>query len=231
MSRIAVLKRRQDAFVQLCRPHGLLLTAPGSRRTVERRPDLKSEIGSIGDLQVRVLGLRPSTLVLVGTRQESVGLDSDGIPEPEVGALEYADRHRRIPGFEVKPPDENERFARVERCRNEMTQKHTENPQLYPRDGTAAFFMSPSDVLRVEKELRDTAERVSAVYHSHVGAGAYLSEMDLEYAEHAFFPFPYAHQIVIEVYGNEDAVGRIGIFRRDGVGRPFQGCLVRPVDR
>lgn len=127
--------------------------------------------------------------------------------------------------------DENERFVRVERCRNEMTQKHTENPQLYPRDGTAAFFMSPSDVLRVEKELRDTAERVSAVYHSHVGAGAYLSEMDLEYAEHAFFPFPDAHQIVIEVYGDEDAVGRIGIFRRDGVGRPFQGCLVRPVDR
>ena len=91
--------------------------------------------------------------------------------------------------------------------------------------------LSPRAPQLVEKELRDTAERVSAVYHSHVGAGAYLSEMDLEYAEHAFFPFPDAHQIVIEVYGNEDAVGRIGIFRRDGVGRPFQGCLVRPVDR
>ena len=127
--------------------------------------------------------------------------------------------------------DENERFVRVERCRNEMTQKHTEKPQLYPRDGTAAFYMSASDVLRVEKELQDTGERVSAVYHSHVGSGAYLSEMDLEYAEHAFFPFPDADQIVIEVYGDEDAVGRIGIFQRDGVGRPFQGCLVRPVDR
>ncbi len=121
--------------------------------------------------------------------------------------------------------NENERFVRVERCRNEMTQKHTEEPQLYPRDGKAAFYMSASDVLRVEKELRDTGERVSAVYHSHVGAGAYLSKIDLEYAEHAFFPFPDAYQIVIEVKGPEDAVGEIGIFQRK-----WQGCIIGPVE-
>ena len=41
---------------------------------------------------------------------------------------------------------------------------------------------------------------MTAVYHSHVDVGAYLSELDLEYAEHALFPFPGADQIVIAVH-------------------------------
>jgi proteasome lid subunit RPN8/RPN11 len=124
--------------------------------------------------------------------------------------------------------DEHERFKRVERCRNDMTQLHSKDPVEYPRDGTSAFFLSPADFVRVEKELAETKERVTAVYHSHVGAGPYLSEMDLEYAEHVGFPFPDAGQIVIEVYDGEGGVGRIGLFQREGMNRPFEGRLVVP---
>jgi proteasome lid subunit RPN8/RPN11 len=124
--------------------------------------------------------------------------------------------------------DDREAYKRVERCRNEMTQRHMQDPQQFTRDGTAAFYMSAADIQRVLTEIDGGQERVSAVYHSHVGAGTYLSEMDLEYAEHQHFPFPEADQIVIEVYSGEAGVGRVGLFQRDGADRPFQGRLVDP---
>ena len=50
LSGIVFFKRRQDSLIQLCGTRVILLTAPGPSCTVERRPDLKIEIGSIGDL-------------------------------------------------------------------------------------------------------------------------------------------------------------------------------------
>lgn len=106
------------------------------------------------------------------------------------------------------------RYGLVERCRNEMTARHANEPETYPRDGKAAFYMSDYDVLRVRREAEVSGREVTAVYHSHVGAGAYLSEMDLEYAEHALFPFPEADQIVLPVY--DKSVREPGVFRRCG---------------
>ncbi len=106
------------------------------------------------------------------------------------------------------------RYGRAVRCHNEMTRRHEEDPDEYPRDSRSAYYMSTRDVLSVTREAERTGEHVTAVYHSHVGAGAYLSEVDLSYARHALFPFPYADQIVLSVY--ERSVREIKIFVRSG---------------
>ena len=81
----------------------------------------------------------------------------------------------------------------------------------------------------VESNARFTCKKypmtsVTAVYHSHVGAGAYLSEMDLEYAENEFFPFPESDQLVVAVLDSK--VAGIGLFRRIDFNAPFLGRTI-----
>ena len=107
------------------------------------------------------------------------------------------------------------RYGRAVRCRNEMTRRHEEDPAEFPRDSRSAYYMSMRDVLEVSREAERSGEHVTAVYHSHVGAGAYLSKDDLSYAQHALFPFPHADQIVLSVF--DHTVREIKIFvRSDG---------------
>jgi len=107
-----------------------------------------------------------------------------------------------------------ERYRRVVRCRNEMTALHQLNPGVHARDGRAAFWMNEHDYLKALAEAQEAGETVTAVYHSHVGAGAYLSELDLLYAENPFFPFPQADQIVLPVY--DRTVRDVAVFQRTG---------------
>jgi proteasome lid subunit RPN8/RPN11 len=106
------------------------------------------------------------------------------------------------------------RYGRAVRCHNEMTRRHEEDPDEFPRDSRSAYYMSMRDVLEVSREAERSGEHVTAVYHSHVGAGAYLSKDDLAYARHALFPFPFADQIVLSVI--ERSVREIKIFVRSG---------------
>lgn len=102
-------------------------------------------------------------------------------------------------------------FRQVHRCHNEMTARHNDEPARFPRDNHSAFYMSPGDVEAVLREAERSGERVTAVYHSHVGAGAYLSEMDLAYAQSELFPFPEADWIVLGVF--ERSVREVALFR------------------
>jgi proteasome lid subunit RPN8/RPN11 len=86
--------------------------------------------------------------------------------------------------------------------------------------------MSEHDYLKAVQEAEAAGARVTAVYHSHVGAGAYLSPMDLEFAEQPLFPFPEADQIVIPVY--DRTVRELGAFRRTAYG--FVGHPVERMD-
>ena len=120
-----------------------------------------------------------------------------------------------------------DRFRRVYRCRNTMTLQHQNDPTSYPRDGREAYYMSEVDYLRALKEAEAAGEVVTAVYHSHVAAGVYLSEMDQDFADHELFPFPTAAQIVLAVGANAvDRVLGAGIFERDPSGL-FRG---RPLE-
>jgi proteasome lid subunit RPN8/RPN11 len=106
------------------------------------------------------------------------------------------------------------RYERVHRCRNDMTRLHESDPGLHPRDGTRAFFMNEHDYLRVRDEAEPRGERVTAVYHSHVGAGAYFSPLDQEFADQELFPFPDADHVVIAVV--EQKIQALALFRRIG---------------
>ena len=131
-----------------------------------------------------------------------------------------------------------ERYRRLVRCRNEMTQLHQADPLQYPRDGRSAFWMNEADYMQTREEAEAAGEQVTAVYHSHVGTGAYLSELDLGYAHHELFPFPEADQIVVAVAStdtgspamrlDEGCVGGLGIFLWDEGLDAYQGRRVRP---
>jgi proteasome lid subunit RPN8/RPN11 len=118
----------------------------------------------------------------------------------------------------------SERFRTVYRCRNDMTMRHRTDPAHYPRDGREAFYMSETDLMRALVDAESRGESVTAVYHSHVGADAYLSEMDQAFLAQDLFPFPDAAQLVIGVW--ERKVSRVGVFERESVDAPFEGRAV-----
>jgi proteasome lid subunit RPN8/RPN11 len=119
---------------------------------------------------------------------------------------------------------DEDRHQRLVRCRNEMTMHHRQNPVDYPRDGSEAFYMNSLDYMMVHEEAEARGARVTAVYHSHVGVGAYLSEMDLAYAASASFPFPDADHIVVAVFDRK--VDSVAFFRQGGEDQRFFGRTV-----
>jgi proteasome lid subunit RPN8/RPN11 len=119
------------------------------------------------------------------------------------------------------------RFRKVYRCRNDMTLLNQNDPAAYPRDGYEAFYMREVDYLEAERDAEARGEYVSAVFHSHVEAGPYLSQMDLEYAENELFPFPDAAHIVLAVF--ERKVSAVGIFERDPDTGAFAGRTLKAV--
>ena len=119
---------------------------------------------------------------------------------------------------------DEDRFQHLVRCRNEMTMHHRQNPAEYPRDGSEAFYMNSLDYLTAHEEAEARGVQVTAVYHSHVGVGAYLSGIDLAYAVSADFPFPDADHIVVAVFDCE--VDSVAYFRKDGEDRSFLGRTV-----
>jgi proteasome lid subunit RPN8/RPN11 len=109
-------------------------------------------------------------------------------------------------------------------CRNEMTRRHQLDPSNFPRDGREGFYMNQLDYLKAVEEVEGKGQRITAVYHSHVGFGVYLSEMDLEYALHDAFPFPNADHIVVAVFDGK--ITDVGLFERDPQASFHPGRLV-----
>ena len=115
-----------------------------------------------------------------------------------------------------------QRFARAVRCRNEATLHYGD-----PRANHTRFWMSQVDLQQALEKWEALGEHVTAVYHSHVDCGVYLSESDLDYADPGAFPA--ADHVVISVRketvgGREE--GRFeaaGIFQRERVGSPLIG--------
>lgn len=129
-------------------------------------------------------------------------------------------------GLVAGTPDD--RFQRAVRISNVMTKKHLADPVAFPRDARHAYYMNEVEYLRAANEAEEKGQIITAVYHSHVDAGPYLSREDLAYAEHPLFPFPGAAQIVISLVGQRIAESAIfefdeqaGLFSRDG-GRPVE---------
>jgi proteasome lid subunit RPN8/RPN11 len=105
------------------------------------------------------------------------------------------------------------RFRQVHRIANIMTKMHLSDPVAFSRDAHHAFYMLETEYLKAQQAAEEQGERITAVYHSHVGAGPYLSQEDLAYAEHPLFPFPGAAQIVISVLS--ERVAGAALFETD----------------
>jgi len=112
--------------------------------------------------------------------------------------------------------DDRVRHRRVVRCRNDMTLHHRRDPAAYPRDGGEAFHMNEQDYLAAGDEAGARGEKITCVYHSHVGCGAYFSELDQEFAEQPLFPFPEADHLVVSVIGGQ--VVDLALFQRRPAG-------------
>ena len=114
------------------------------------------------------------------------------------------------------------RYGRAMRGHTVMTQRQADDPEHFHGDNRTAYYMSEHDVLAALHEQEKNGVDVTAVYHSHVGVDAYLSDSDLSYARHPLFPFPEADHIVLSVL--PDRV-ECRIFLRSGdefEGRPLQ---------
>jgi proteasome lid subunit RPN8/RPN11 len=107
-----------------------------------------------------------------------------------------------------------DRFRGVQRITNIMNKMHHSEPSTFKRDARFAYYMSEAEVLQALKDADEQGEDVTAVYHSHVGLGAYLSHEDIAYAAQPLFPFPAAAQIVISIVN--DRVKQAAIFERQG---------------
>ena len=69
-------------------------------------------------------------------------------------------------------------YSRVRPCRNVYDECHQKEPEHFPRTSRNAYFIDPSELLAVQKELRLQKQEIKIIYHSHVDTGAYFSEED-----------------------------------------------------
>jgi proteasome lid subunit RPN8/RPN11 len=119
------------------------------------------------------------------------------------------------------------RFDAAHRCRNDMTRLHRQDPVTWPRDGTKAFHMNEIDYLRVRDQAEAAGRSVTGVYHSHVDAPAYFSELDQRYARQPLFPFPEACHLVLSVV--EGRVRETALFHVDATTGGIEGRAVVPL--
>ena len=118
------------------------------------------------------------------------------------------------------------RFEEVHRCRNEMTRLHRQDPVTWPRDGRQAFHMNEIDYQRVERHADEGGQHVTGVYHSHVDAAAYFSEVDQAFVRDPLFPFPAAEHVVLAVL--ERKVVDAAVFWLDPRTGRFEGRPLAP---
>lgn len=121
------------------------------------------------------------------------------------------------------------------RCRNIQNELHAKDPVAHPRDARTAYYMDPTDLLRMGR-LESEGFEVAVIYHSHIDAGAYFSETDKRQALLGQDPkttdplYPDATYVVTSVVaatgeGNGQGRGReiaaVAAFRWDRAARDF----------
>ncbi len=115
-------------------------------------------------------------------------------------------------------------FEQAHRCRNDMTLLHHDDPERHPRDGRHAFHMNEGDHAAILAKAEASGQGVTAVYHSHVEAGAYFSEVDQQFVRAPEFPYPDAMHFVVSLAGG--VVREVAAFRWDARQGRFEGRAV-----
>lgn len=89
--------------------------------------------------------------------------------------------------------------------------------------------MSEVDYLEVVRQAESAGRFVTGIYHSHVDAEAYFSELDQDFASQPLFPFPGAVHFVVSIVERE--IRGVGAFRRLSGQGGFEGRAVRAEGR
>lgn len=106
--------------------------------------------------------------------------------------------------------DASQRYREVHRCRNVQAKLHAGDPIAHPRSAREAFSIAAEEYLRIVQEAESRGQRLTAIYHSHVGYALYFSELDQAYA----LGHPDADHIVISVVPDPGATTvEMGVFR------------------
>jgi [CysO sulfur-carrier protein]-S-L-cysteine hydrolase len=124
------------------------------------------------------------------------------IPKPLLDQI-YSQAEKEYPaeccGFIIGPASV-EVFTRVYPCKNAQESFHEREPNDFPRTSKTAYFIAPEDLLAVQKETRQKHEEIKVIYHSHIDADAYFSEVDKRMAlDHGEPNYPGVFYLVISV--------------------------------
>ena len=103
-------------------------------------------------------------------------------------------------GILTGPKNQKEELTAIFPCRNMQDEYHGQDPVSFPRTASAAYFIDPRDLLKIQKAVRETDSEMRVIYHSHVEAGAYFSEEDQRIAVSEGRPaYPGVSYLVVSV--------------------------------
>lgn len=123
-------------------------------------------------------------------------------------------------GILTGPKDFKDRVTKLYPCRNVQDEYHAQDPVSFPRTAATAYFIAPSDLLKIQKEARSKGCEMRVIYHSHVDAGDYFSEEDQKMALAEGRPvYPGVFYLVISVIKKKSAAA--SLFAWDGTTRTF----------
>lgn len=115
--------------------------------------------------------------------------------------LEHARRDypKECCGLILGPAGE-ESCTSVRPCRNLQDEVHAKDPGVFPRTSRNGYWVDPSELLKIQKEMRSAKEEIKIIYHSHIDAGAYFSEEDQRMAQSEGEPaYPKVTYLVLSV--------------------------------
>jgi [CysO sulfur-carrier protein]-S-L-cysteine hydrolase len=142
------------------------------------------------------------------------------LTDAELGAIHRqaeAEYPAECCGVVLALPDTAER--RLYPCRNIQDALHARDPARFPRDARTAYYIAHEDLLEISRQEQQ-GYRVKVIYHSHVDAGAYLSETDRRRALVDGEPaYPDSTYVVVSVGGGR--AGEARAFRWDASLREF----------
>ncbi len=122
-----------------------------------------------------------------------------------IAALCEADPGRESCGFVVRRGGALE----VVPVPNVADRYHAADPARFPRTSRDSYLMDPRTQLRVHADLAEGGGEIAAVWHSHVEAGAYLSDKDRADAVIDGAPvLPGAEHLVLALRGGKVAEAR-----------------------
>src|SRR3989338_3325981 len=137
----------------------------------------------------------------------------------EIVAYAEQDYPRESCGFIVGPASSGFLLSRVICCRNAQDVFHKKDPENFTRTSREAYFIDPAELFRIHKELREEAEAIRIIYHSHIDGNAAFSKEDIRLAAPDGEPlFPGVGYLIIPVNRKKGDKAKLFFWKDDQKG-------------